>query len=113
MLGVDDWAWKKGQRYSTILVDLERRCPVDLLSDRCVRSFENWLARDPGIEVIARDRASLYTPGAPTAVQVADRFHLLCNLTAAVERALQQEEIYPSIRHGCYSSGRRVGSPAI
>jgi transposase len=97
VLGVDDWAWKKGQRYGTILVDLERRCPVDLLPDRCAGSFEKWLARNPGIEVIARARASLYaqgaTAGAPAAVQVADRFHLLCNLTAAVERALQQKKL--------------------
>jgi transposase len=97
VLGVDDWAWKKGQRYGTILVDLERRCPVDLLPDRCAASFEKWLARNPGVEVIARDRASLYaqgaTAGAPGAVQVADRFHLLCNLTAAVERALQQKKL--------------------
>ncbi len=96
-LGVDDWAWKKGQRYGTILVDLERRCPVDLLPDRSASSFEEWLLRHPGIEVIARDRASLYSQGAaagaPHAVQVADRFHLLCNLTAAVERTLQQRQL--------------------
>ena len=97
VLGVDDWAWKKGQRYGTILVDLERRCPVDLLPDRSASSFEDWLLRHPGIEVIARDRASLYSQGAaagaPHAVQVADRFHLLCNLTAAVERTLQQRQL--------------------
>jgi len=92
VLGVDDWAWKKGQTYGTILVDLERHQVIDLLPDRSADTVVEWLQKHPGIQVISRDRGGIYAEaarrGAPDAVQVADRFHLLVNLRAALERVL-------------------------
>ena len=93
-LGVDDWAWRKGQSYGTILVDLDRRQVIDLLPDRSVESLQAWLERHPGVEVISRDRCGIYAEaaeqGAADAVQVADRFHLFLNLSTAIERALEE-----------------------
>jgi transposase len=91
---VDDWAWRNGQRYGTILVDLERRGVLDLLPDREPATLATWLRLHPEIEIISRDRAGAYAEGAlagaPGAVQVADRFHLLRNLTNAVQRAVER-----------------------
>ncbi|MBC7928912.1 MAG: transposase, partial [Bryobacteraceae bacterium] len=93
-LGVDDWAWRKQQSYGTILVDLERRRVADLLPDRSAESLSSWLAGHPTVQVISRDRCGLYaqgaSEGAPLAVQVADRFHLVLNLSGAIERVLEQ-----------------------
>jgi transposase len=88
VLGIDDWAWRKGRRYGTILCDLERGKVVDLLPDRSTESTAQWLRAHPGTEIVSRDRASLYaeaaTKAAPHAVQVADRWHLLHNLSGAL-----------------------------
>ena len=94
-LGVDDFAWRKGTSYGTILIDLERRKAVDLLPERSSLSFEQWLRQHPEVTMISRDRHGLYAEGArrgsPAAKQVADRFHLVQNLIQAVERELTRQ----------------------
>lgn len=94
--GIDEWAWRKGMTFGTIVVDLERRRVVAVLTDRSADSTAEWLADHPEIEVISRDRAGLYADaarqGAPQARQIADRFHLLKNFREAVERQLDRFE---------------------
>jgi transposase len=94
VIGVDDWALRRGQRYGTLIVDLERHHPVDLLPDRRWETFRDWLAQHPGVEVISRDRANRYlqgaAAGAPEAVQVVDRWHLLKNLREALKRSAER-----------------------
>ncbi|MDP9477182.1 MAG: ISL3 family transposase, partial [Actinomycetota bacterium] len=93
-LGVDDWSLRKGQTYGTILVDLERRRVIDLLPARSADALAAWLRDHPGVEVLARDGSNTYADGAargaPDAIQVADRFHLVANLREALRQVLER-----------------------
>jgi len=97
ILGVDDWAWRKRQSYGTMLVDLERKRVIDILPVRSSASLSEWLFAHPGVEIMTRDRSRLYAEGgrlgAPGAVQVTDRYHLVTNLSEAVEREVQQLQL--------------------
>jgi transposase len=103
-LGVDDWAFCKGQTYGTLLCDLESGRAVELLSDRDADSFAVWLENHKGVEIISRDRGDIYrkgaTNGAPDALQVADRFHLMKNLRDAFARFLdgQSQQIRSAVK---------------
>jgi transposase len=98
VVGVDDWAFRRGRLYGTILVDLERHCPVDLLPDRTAATLAEWLQAHPGVEIAGRDRGGAYAEGirqgAPNALQVADRWHLLHNLGEALEAFLVRERVW-------------------
>jgi transposase len=94
--GIDEWAWRKGMNYGTVIVDLERRQVVALLADCSAASSASWFKKHPEIEVVSRDRAGLYADaarqGAPQARQIADRFHLLKNFRETIERQLGRYE---------------------
>ncbi|RKH68110.1 ISL3 family transposase [Corallococcus aberystwythensis] len=119
VLGIDDWALRKGRTYGSILVDLEVHRVRDVLPDRSTPTVSAWLRRHPGVEVIARDRSTEYARavalGAPDAQQVADRWHLLLNGRQTIERwltgahprlralpAVSKEDAPPARRHASF-----------
>ncbi|HET8631770.1 MAG TPA: ISL3 family transposase [Thermomicrobiales bacterium] len=92
VIGIDDWAWRRGHHFGTIIVDLERHAVLDLLADRAIASVVTWLQAHPQVTTIARDRSGVYAEAArtaaPQATQVADRWHLVHNLAAVLEEFL-------------------------
>ncbi|WP_417393330.1 ISL3 family transposase [Gimesia sp.] len=104
VLGVDDWAMRRGQRYGTILCDLEKRQVIDLLPDRTSNTLAGWLDSHPGVEIISRDRGGEYAKGAaqgaPQAIQVADRWHLLKNARETLQKVIDrhQKQVHESVK---------------
>lgn len=92
IIGIDDWAWKRGQRYGAIVVDLERNQPIALLPDRSQKAVAQWLKCYPTITIVARDRskefAAAITEALPHAKHVADRWHLTKNLTEYLDKVV-------------------------
>ena len=110
VVGIDDWAWKKGATYGTILVDLELRKPIEILPDRRAETAEAWLRTHPEVEIVSRDRGGDYAAaarkGAPQAQQVADKFHLLKNLRERIKDLMDR-------RHSCLPEVEETRSDAI
>lgn len=100
VIGIDDWAMKKGCRYGTIIIDLEKHQAIEVLPERNAEIVKAWLQTHPSVEIVSRDRSTEYAAGirmgAPRAVQVADRWHLLLNMRQMVERWIKA--IYPQLR---------------
>ena len=94
VIGIDDWAWRRNFRYGALICDLERRKTIALLPDREPATAEAWLRQWPDIKLIARDRGGAYALASqkalPNAVQVADRWHLMENASAAFLDAVRK-----------------------
>ena len=112
VLGIDDFAFRKGNAYGTILVDLERHKVVDLLPERSTQTTADWLRRHPGVKVVSRDRSNVYaqgiSEGAPEAAQVADRWHLLHSLALGLEEFLLHKR---SVLGKATATGEGEGRP--
>ncbi len=92
VVGIDDWSWKRGLRYGTLICDLESNRPIDVLADRSVQTVSAWFEERPSVEIVSRDRSSEYaaaiSKGAPQALQVADLWHIAKNLSESVQTLL-------------------------
>src|SRR5260221_8079006 len=113
-LGVDDFAFRRGHSYGTLLVDLTSHRPVDLLPDRTANTLSQWLRTHPGVDYLSRDRSAEYgrgaSEGAPSAQQVVDRWHLVKNLREALERVLGR--VHETLKQRQRASGLPVRSRA-
>ncbi len=111
-LGVDDWAIKKRDRYGSILVDLTTNKPIALLADREENTLTKWLKNRPEIQIVSRDRYGNYqraaSKGAPQAVQVTDRWHLLKNLGEAVRKVIDREYAVMKKVHTVYQETKQA-----
>ena len=92
VVGIDDWSWKRGLRYGTLICDLENNTPIDVLADRSVETVSAWFEQRPSVEIVSRDRSLEYAAaickGAPQALQVADLWHIGKNLRESVQTML-------------------------
>lgn len=117
VVGIDDWAWRKGQSYGTIICDLKGRCVLALLADRDGGSVEAWLAKHPDITVVARDRGGTYARAAskalPAATPVANRGHLMANASAAFLEAVRPRGACSLERHLCHACRSILQMPAF
>lgn len=111
VLGIDDWSFRRGRRFGTILVDLEEHKPIDLLPESTEAAVTAWLQAHPGVEIISRDRGDAYraaaTRAAPQAVQVADRWHILKNLGDALQTLLTRHTT--ALRKAAHSPASDAG----
>jgi len=117
VIGVDDFALRRRQRYGTVIADLEEHKIIDLLPDRTAPTLAAWLDQQPQIEIVSRDRATEYargiTEGARQAVQVADRWHVLRNLREAAERVLDAHRAQWQDNHAPGGDGSRAPGASL
>src|SRR5258707_7764517 len=114
VVGIDDWSWKRGLRYGTLICDLESNRPIDVLADRSVQTVSAWFAERPSVQIVSRDRSSEYaaaiSKGAPQALQVADLWHIVKNLSESVQTLLAR--CRAEIRRGSQTQATPEQEPA-
>ncbi len=110
IVGIDEWAWKKGSRYGTIVVDLEHRRVADLLPERSVETSTVWFKEHPEVKIVSRDRGKIFreaaSVGAPQAQQIADRFHLQQNFADDLEHFFHHHK--PSLKTAAHQHAGKV-----